>query len=277
VPASKQSQARLVGPAIARPVPAADPHRPGLSVIIPLYNEEGTIETLLSRVLAVPIDKEIVIVDDGSTDRSVAIVMEAFLPRFANIVLLRHDTNRGKGAAIRTGLAAAHGEVILIQDADLEYDPNDYVHMLHAFEAPDVMVVYGSRFQTINRSRVVRQWVSNRLLGTQYETHQVHHFFSHYLGILVLNWLANVLYDARITDEATCYKAFRREVLQGIQLKCTGFEFCPEVTAKIRKAGHRITEVPVSYQPRLHTEGKKLNWTHGFGAIFTLLKYRVMR
>jgi dolichol-phosphate mannosyltransferase len=239
-------------------------------VIVPLYNEERTIRTLLDRVLEVPVAKEVVIVDDCSTDSSVELLQRHFLPRHPNVRLLRHECNRGKGAAIRTGLTAVKGDVILVQDADLEYDPHDYLAILKAFEQPDVHVVYGSRFTNVNRVLCVWHWFYNRFIGAKYEILLLHHF----LGIQLLNVLANVLYSANVTDEATCYKAFRRDVLEKIELKCTGFEFCPEVTAKVRKAGYAITEVPVSYHPRSRKEGKKLNWRHGIDAVSTLVKYR---
>ncbi|MGH9159766.1 MAG: glycosyltransferase family 2 protein [Vicinamibacteraceae bacterium] len=240
-----------------------------LSVIIPLYNEEPTVGTLVDRVLQVPVAKEIIVVDDGSTDGSVAVLRERFLSCMPNVRLVQHDRNLGKGAAIRTGLAVAAGDIILIQDADLEYDPRDYVRILEAFEQPNVHVVYGSRFNNVDRYRFVWHWFASRFFRAHYEIRLLHHF----VGIQLLNGLANLLYGAHVTDEATCYKAFRREVLERVHLTCNGFDFCPEVTAKVRKAGFTITEVPVSYHPRSHREGKKLHWRHGVTAVFTLIKY----
>jgi glycosyltransferase involved in cell wall biosynthesis len=220
-------------------------------------------------VLDVPIDKEVVIVDDGSTDGTQGLgpVVTAMGPR---ITWITHARNQGKGAAIRTGLTQASGEILIIQDADLEYNPADFVPIVAQFDNPAVSVVYGTRFQNVNRTLFIWHWFCNRFLGGHYEIRYLHHF----LGILGLNLLSNVLYGANITDEATCYKAFRREVLDKFELTCTGFEFCPEVTAKVRKAGYAIAEVPITYHPRSKEEGKKLNWRHGFAAIYTLIKYR---
>lgn len=243
--------------------------RPRLSVIIPVYNEVGNLEKLVAKVLAVPIDKELIVVDDGSTDGT-SQLQEKVTAMGPRITWLTHAKNQGKGAGIRTGLGVASGEILVIQDADLEYNPNDFVKMLAEFDDPSVHVVYGSRFENVNRVLFIWHWFCNKYLGGHYEIRYLHHF----LGILVLNLLSNVLYRANITDEATCYKAFRREVLEQFELKCQGFEFCPEVTAKVRKAGYTITEVPITYHPRSKFEGKKLNWRHGFGAIYTLVKYR---
>ena len=241
-----------------------------LSVIIPHFNEEKTIRRLVERVMAVPLSKEVILIDDASTDGSVGIIEKELAPLYPNLAVLRHERNRGKGAAIRTGLARARGDIVIIQDADLEYDPTDYLPIMRAFDDPSVSVVYGTRFRNVNRYLFVWHWFCNRFLGKHYEIRYLHHF----LGIQALNLLTNVLYSAKITDEATCYKAFRRKVLDSIRLKCRGFEFCPEITAKVRKAGYAITEVPIRYPPRSHREGKKLNWKHGFEAIYTLVKYR---
>ena len=241
-----------------------------LSVIIPVYNESKSIEALVEKVLAVPVEKEVVIVDDASTDGTPDIIREKILRAHPEICFERHEKNLGKGSAIRTGLPRATGDVIIIQDADLEYDPQDYVPILKEFGDPQVSVVYGTRFKFVNKYLFVWHWFCNRFLGAHYEIRYLHHF----LGILLLNFLANILYSANITDEATCYKAFRCEVLSKIKLRCHGFEFCPELTAKVRKAGYRITEVPITYHPRSRKEGKKLNWKHGFEAIWTLIKYR---
>ena len=241
-----------------------------LSVVMPVYNEKDTIREIVGRVLAAPVHKEIIIVDDASSDGTRELIEKNYKGRDGFKVLF-HEANKGKGSAIRTAFTAVSGDVVIIQDADLEYDPHDFVKILNEFEKPEVQIVYGTRFWKVNKFLFVGHWFSNRFLGTRYEIRYLHHF----LGIQFLNFLVNVLYSARITDEATCYKAFRREVLEKIHLNCKGFEFCPEVTAKARKAGYRITEVPISYHPRSHEQGKKLNfWKHGLEAIFTLIKYR---
>ncbi len=246
----------------------ADPAR--LSVIVPVFNEARGLEAILRKVEQVPLEKEIILVDDGSTDRSREIIQNKFSAR-PGYQTVFHDRNQGKGAAIRSGLVKATGDIVIIQDADLEYDPRDYRQILRKFRSePAVSVVYGSRFWNVNRYLFVWHWFCNRFLGAHYEIRYLHHF----LGIQTLNLLANVLYSANISDEATCYKAFRRNVLEKITLKCRGFEFCPEFTAKVRKAGFKIYEVPITYHPRSHEQGKKLNWKHGFQAIWTLLKYR---
>ncbi|MBI2095252.1 MAG: glycosyltransferase family 2 protein [Candidatus Omnitrophica bacterium] len=245
-------------------------YRTPLSVIIPVYNEAGNIEELIRRVMEVPLEKEVVLVDDASNDGTGEIIRTKVLASYPGIKFESHPENRGKGSAIRTGLKRAEGEIVIIQDADLEYNPSDYVQIFREFRNPGVSVVYGTRFSNINRHLFVWHWFCNRFFGAHYEIRYLHHF----IGIQFLNFLANVLYSANITDEATCYKAFKREVLEKISLRCRGFEFCPEVTAKVRKAGYSITEVPVTYHPRSRKEGKKLSWRHGFEAIYTLIKYR---
>lgn len=240
-----------------------------LSIIIPVYNEKDTVLELIDRTEAVPVEKEIVVVDDGSFDGT----RDLLTGRYGNdpsVKLLFHEKNKGKGSAIRTGIAAVTGDIVIVQDADLEYDPQDFLPILKKFGEPGVEVVYGTRFEGVSRLDFIRKWFQNRFFGAHHEIKRFHLFF----GIQFLNILANVLYGAGITDEATCYKAFRRPVLAKIPLHCTGFEFCPEVTAKVRKAGHKIHEVPISYHPRSTQEGKKLNWRHGVEAIWTLLKYR---
>jgi dolichol-phosphate mannosyltransferase len=241
-----------------------------LSVIIPHYNEKSLVETLLQKVIEVPLEKEIILVDDGSSPEAVFFLKNKVEKSFPGLRVVYHEKNLGKGSAIRTGLKEALGDLVIIQDADLEYDPRDYLEIVKKFSDPKVQVVYGTRFSKINRRLFVWHWFCNRFFGGHYEIRYLHHF----LGIQVLNLLANLLYSAKITDEATCYKAFRKKALDQIELQCHGFEFCPEVTAKIKKAGYDIVEVPISYHPRSHKEGKKLNWRHGFEAIATLIKYR---
>ncbi|RMH56589.1 MAG: glycosyltransferase family 2 protein [Candidatus Hydrogenedentota bacterium] len=218
-----------------------------LSVIVPVYNERATIREILAKVLEVSEVSEVIVVDDASTDGT-ADGLEALDER---IVVLRHEKNQGKGSAIRTGLERVRGDVVVIQDGDLEYDPRDFVPMLAKIRA-GADVVYGSR-----------------ILGKN-----AFSYFRFYLGGRLLSVLVNLLYGASITDEPTCYKMFRRSTIEKIPLECTGFEFCPEVTAKVLRAGFRIEEVPIKYHPRSMDEGKKIRWWDGAVAIWTLLKCR---
>jgi dolichol-phosphate mannosyltransferase len=222
-----------------------------LSVIIPVYNEVGTIEEILKRVKAVDIPMEVIIVDDGSTDGTCDYLKS--IESTAEYEVFYHARNKGKGAAIRTAISHANGDIIIIQDADLEYDPQDYHEVIAPIVEGRASVVYGSRY--INPQ--------NDLPFTRFK-----------VGVLTLTALANWLYDARITDEATCYKAFRADVLKSLPLKCKRFDFCPEVTAKVRKRGYRIEEVPISYRYRTTKEGKKINWKDGLEAVLALIKYR---
>lgn len=220
-----------------------------LSVIIPVYNESGTIREIIKRVQAVPIDKEIIVVDDGSTDSTCEILNQL---RDNGIILKRHDRNMGKGMAIRTGIKHVSGDAVVIQDADLEYDPQDYLVLIKPIIEGKARVVYGSR-----------------VLGGG-----KHSYRRFYLGGRFLSILTNLLYGSSITDEPTCYKMFKTEVLKNMTLECTGFEFCPEVTAKVLKKGIKIVELPISYYPRTIEEGKKIRWLDGVIAIWTLIKYR---
>ena len=218
-----------------------------LSVIIPVYNEVNTIAKIIERVKRVLIEKEIIVVDDGSTDGT-----RGKIDSVPGIKILKHETNRGKGAAIRTGLAFAFGELVIVQDADLEYDPNDYLELIKPIEEGVADVVYGSRNLGNNKSGMkAYKW-----------------------GGVFLSHLANLLYGLRITDEATCYKLFKTDVLKSLNLKCQRFEFCPEVTAKLAKKKYRVKEVPISYKPRSFSEGKKIRWIDGVLAIFYLIKFR---
>ena len=223
-----------------------------LSVIIPVYNERATIREILNRVRAVDVgmEKEIIVVDDGSTDGTRELLREE--EARGDILLVFHERNQGKGAAVRTGIERASGDIILIQDADLEYDPRDYPQLLQPLIEGKASVVYGSRFLGPRKAML----------------------FWHALGNKFLTLVTNILYDSILSDMETGYKAFRAEVIKGIPLRSRRFEFEPEVTAKILKRGHRIYEVPISYTGREYHEGKKITWRDGFIALWTLIKYR---
>tara|TARA_Y100000310_G_scaffold342413_1_gene445574 strand:+ start:3157 stop:3846 length:690 start_codon:yes stop_codon:yes gene_type:complete len=223
-----------------------------LSIIMPVYNEKGTINEILKRVNAVPLKKEIIIIDDFSTDGTREILRENHSKK-RDVTVLFHEKNKGKGAAIRTGLEAITGDIIIIQDADLEYNPQDYTKLIQPIINKETEVVYGSRFLD----------KKNR-----------HKYGLNMFATKLLTFLANILYNAKITDEPTCYKVFSSNAIKSINLKCKKFEFCPEVTAKIKKAGFKIKEVPIEYNARSIEEGKKINWKDGVQAIWTLLKYR---
>ncbi len=220
-----------------------------LSVIMPVFNEVWTLTAIVERVLANPICHELIMVDDGSTDGSRDLLARMDDRR---IKCIYHDNNQGKGAAIRTGLKYVSGDVVIIQDADLEYDPSDYQQVVAPIANGDANVVYGSRISGDNPMSSA----------------------AFYWGGRVLSFITNCLYGSRITDEPTCYKAFRAEVLKKLDLKCTGFEFCPEVTAKVLKAGIDIVEVPITYAPRSTKQGKKIKLRDGIQAVWTLIRYR---
>ncbi len=231
-----------------------------LSVIIPVYNERVTIRRILQRVRAVPIRKEIVIVDDGSTDGTAEVIRELVRngtgPDPMNeLRAVFHRKNAGKGAAIRTGIREVTGDIALIQDADLEYDPEEYPRLIAPILRGEADVVYGSRFLAGPR----------RVL-----------FFRHTLGNKFLTFLSNLCTDLNLTDMETCYKVFRTDVLKRLHLTSNGFDIEPEITAKIARMGCRVYEVPISYYGREYWEGKKIGWKDGFSAIWTILKYAVV-
>jgi dolichol-phosphate mannosyltransferase len=219
-----------------------------VSVIVPVFNEATHLDELLQAIQASPVKKEIIIVDDGSTDGTREKLQA--LPPIDDIAVVFHEKNYGKGAAIRTALAYARGEYVLIQDSDLEYDPQDYPKLLRPLEEGKANVVYGVRPDRPER-------------GLRF-----------FLGAKLLTHLTNLLYGAGIHDEATCYKVVRRSLLAQLQLQCRRFEFCPEVTAKLSRIGEKIAEVPISYHPRSAVEGKKIRHSDGWLAIWTLIRYR---
>jgi len=223
-----------------------------LSIIIPVFNEERTIRSVLDKVCRQPFDKEIIVVNDGSTDRTTEILRAA---RTAGLVVLHNRRNMGKGAAVRLGIKHARGDIILIQDADLEYNPDDYGRLVEPIVSGRAKVVYGAR-------KAVRRKHLASVMS--------------YIGNKSLTLVANLLYDARLTDVSTCYKVFSRDALKSLELRSTGFEFCEEVTAKILRKGLVIEEVPVSYFPRGYGEGKKIGWRDGIVAMLSLLKYRLI-
>jgi glycosyltransferase involved in cell wall biosynthesis len=225
-----------------------------LSVIVPVFNERNTVAEILRRMRAVelPVDREIIVVDDASSDGT-----EKVLAALADstVRVIHHPHNRGKGAAIRTGLEQARGDLVLIQDADLEYDPEDWPKLLNPVLRGKARVVYGSRFTGERKNMLFWHWLGNRFLSL----------------------VTNVLYNTTLSDMETCYKLFDRQVLDGIRIESDRFEFEPEITAKVLRRGHRIYEVPISYAGREFHEGKKITWRDGLGAVVTLVRYRIRR
>jgi glycosyltransferase involved in cell wall biosynthesis len=235
--------------------PAAAPL--GLSVVIPVFNEVATIAQVVARVRACGEASQIVVVDDGSSDGTSRLLAEAPWAREPDVTVLRHERNRGKGAALRTGFAAATGDVVLVQDADLEYDPADYPRLLKPIREGKADVVYGSRFVGGDSHRVLYFW--------------------HSVGNRFLTLVSNALSNLNLTDMETCYKAFRREVLRGITIEEDRFGFEPEITAKVANGRWRVYEVGISYAGRTYEEGKKIGWRDGVRALWCIVKYNWFR
>ncbi len=225
-----------------------------LTVIVPVFNERTTVAEVLRRVRAVelPLEREVIVVDDGSTDGTAAVLSQL---GDSTVRVLRHAENRGKGAAIRTALEHASGDLVIIQDADLEYDPEDWPRLLAPVLKGRASVVYGSRFTGERRNMLFTHWVGNRLLSM----------------------VTNVLYNTTLSDMETCYKLFRAEVLADLRIEADRFDVEPELTAKVLRRGIRIYEVPISYAGREFHEGKKITWRDGLVALWVLVKYRVRR
>jgi glycosyltransferase involved in cell wall biosynthesis len=223
---------------------------PLLSVVMPAYNEQETIEEMIRRVLAVPIRTELIVVDDGSKDDT-----RQILTRLGNelpIKVILQPQNGGKGSALRRGFQEVTGDLMIIQDADLEYSPEEFPELIELIVEGRADVVYGSRF--LGRHRVF--------------------MFSHYVGNVIVTFFTNVLYNTMLTDMETCYKVMRTDVLRSFTLNSNGFGIEPEITAKIFKRGYRVYEVPITYDGRGYDEGKKITWRDGFVALWVLLKYR---
>lgn len=225
-----------------------------LSVVIPVFNERNTVAEILRRVNNVPIDKELIVVDDFSTDGTREMLAEC-LNEHSNLTVLHHDRNRGKGCALRTGFAVARGEYVIVQDADLEYDPEDYSKLLGPLDRRQADAVYGSRYITTQEHRVLYFW--------------------HSVGNQFLTLLSNMMTNLNLTDVETCYKVFRRELIQAIPLEEDRFGFDPEVTCKLAKAGARVYEVGIAYHGRTYAEGKKIGMKDAFRALWCMLKYRI--
>lgn len=222
-----------------------------LTVVMPVYNERVTVAEIIRRVRAadVPLDLEVVVVDDGSSDGTDQILSAI---EDSTVRVVTHPVNRGKGAAVRTGIERARGDVVLIQDADLEYDPEDWPGLLDPILKGKAHVVYGSRFTGARKNMLLTHWIGNRFLSL----------------------VTNLLYATTLSDMETCYKVFDRRVLEGITIRSDRFDFEPEITAKVLRRGFRIFEVPISYAGREPEEGKKITWRDGFAALRALVKYR---
>lgn len=226
-----------------------------LSIIMPVYNEKSTLKQIIKEVMQLNIkgaDKELIIVDDGSTDGSREILKSIGKLNKKDVRIFYHEKNQGKGGAVNTGIQKSSGDIIIIQDADLEYNPKEIPKLIQPIIKGEVKVVYGSRF--------LRQH------NPQYRVY--------YLGNIILSWITTLIFFTRVTDMETGYKVFRREVIKHIKLRARGFDLEPEITAKILKQGYKIKELPISFKPRKYEEGKKITWKDGLMAIFYLIKYR---
>jgi len=229
---------------------------PNLSVVIPVYNEVDTIEQIVEAVRASGVDDlEIILVDDGSTDGTRDVLRQKIESSVARVIF--HERNQGKGAALRTGFAAASGDVVIVQDADLEYDPSEYPKLIEPIVSGRADVVFGSRFAGGEPHRVLYFW--------------------HYVVNRFLTMLSNIFTNLNLTDMEVCYKVFRREILQKIRIEEDRFGFEPEITAKVAKLGCRIYEVGISYAGRTYGEGKKIGWRDGIRAVWCILKYNLLR
>lgn len=237
-----------------QPLPETAPRYRKLSVIVPVYNERVTVVEIVRKMrdVELPVEREIVLVDDGSTDGTRKLLQQL---EDSTVHVVLHRVNQGKGAAIRTGLEHVTGDLVLIQDADLEYDPGDWPKLLHPVLDGRAEVVYGSRFTGERRNMLFWHWVGNRFLSLT----------------------TNMLYNTTLSDMETCYKLFDRRLLSSIRLRADRFDFEPEVTAKLLRRGIRIYEVPISYTGREFSEGKKITWRDGLVALWTLVKYRFIR
>ncbi len=225
-----------------------------LSVVVPVYNEKNTIEKILDEIKAVEgLDKEIVVVDDASTDGTTQILKD-LETKHPDIKFFYKEKNRGKGHTLKMGFEHTTGDYVIVQDADLEYDPNDYHKLLRALNEEDAQVIYGSRF------------------SGSYEDMSTLHYF----GNKVLTLITNIFFGVMLTDMETCYKLMPGDFVRKVNIKSERFDFEPEITAKILKSGLKIKEVPISYRGRTHSEGKKITWRDGIHALFTLIKYRFL-
>ena len=224
-----------------------------ISVIIPVYNEVDTIIQVLESVNAVKVDKEIIVVDDGSGDGTANKLGSLDYSRFNNLKVIHHSSNMGKGAAILTGLSHATGEFVIIQDADLEYNPEEYISLVNYAKSNDLIVVYGSRFLSGPCSMSRMQYLANR----------------------VLTFAVNLFFFASLTDMETCFKLVKREALTGLKLKARRFEIEPEITIKLLKKGYKIKEIPISYKRRSYPGGKKIKWNDGIHSLYTIFKLRL--